>query len=136
MLIVHDQCYNNDMFLVEMISWWYGDGWKCRLLMGINRIKSSADFFSIKQMIVTLFEPFRQISASKKDGSINVIVQSFFDRLVSRFVGFFMRMTMIIAGVVTILSQVIYGCIIVFVWALVPLFPFVGLIFSILRLSF
>lgn len=123
------------MFLVGMISWWYGDGWKDRVAISINRLKISADFFSIKQMLATLFEPFRQISANKVDGSINVKIQSFFDRLLSRFIGLFMRTFMIIAGIIIIAIQAIFGAIIAILWAAIPLLPFVGLIISVLRLN-
>lgn len=121
------------MFLVDMISWWYNDGWKGQLTNSVNRLKSSADFFSIGQSIATLFEPFRQISADKIDGAINVVIQSFFDKLLSRFIGFIMRTFMIALGIIVMLSQIVFGVVIVILWFLIPFLPFVGLVLSILK---
>lgn len=123
------------MFLVEMISWWYSDGWKCHLDRLSNSVKASSDFFSIKQLAITLFEPFRQISANQVEGAINVVIQSFFDRLLSRFVGFFMRSLIIFAGCVAVLFQSVFGLLIVLVWFALPFLPFIGIILSILRVS-
>ncbi len=116
------------MFLVGILSWWYGVGLADRFKMTQNRIRMSLDFFSISLLLTTLFEPFRQISSNRVGGALNVQLQSFFDRLISRFVGAFMRMIMIIIGCLVIFFQLIFGLIILIFWIILPILPIVGVI--------
>lgn len=116
------------MFLVGILSWWYGAGWTGRLQMMLDRFKTTADFFSIGLMVATLFAPFRQISAGRVSGSMADQVRAFADRTVSRVVGAFARLFMIIAGVIILSIQTLFGIIIMLFWPLVPLFPVVGFI--------
>jgi hypothetical protein len=116
------------MFIVGIFSWWYGAGWKQRLLMLRERLGSTADYFSIDLLLKTLFSPYRQISAGQVRGSINVQMHAFFDRLLSRIIGAIIRTFMIIIGTVTMLFQVVFGGIMLMVWAIVPLLPIIGVI--------
>lgn len=123
--------YNSNMFLVGILSWWYGEGLMNRPKIMKRRLVSSADFFSINLMVSTLFAPFRQISAGQVSGPIDYQIRAFFDRLISRFIGAFMRLSMIIAGVLSIIFQAVFGLITVIIWVLLPLAPVVGLIVTI-----
>jgi len=102
--------YNSNMFLVGILSWWYGDGLMNRPKIIKQRLTSSADFFSIKLMFSTLFAPFRQISAGQVSGPLNYQIRAFFDRLISRFIGAFMRFLMILAGVLSIYFSSCFWC--------------------------
>ena len=51
------------MFIVGLLGWWYGAGWRERARMIIERLAKAYDFFSLDLLIKTLFAPFRQISA-------------------------------------------------------------------------
>jgi len=123
------------MFLVGILSWWYGDGWILRTKIFENRLKSSADFFSIGLLFSTLFEPFRQISSDKVDGPINIQIQSFFDRLLSRFIGAFMRLIMIFAGIITMILQMLFGLLVLAFWIILPILPVAGLIITTMGLA-
>lgn len=117
------------MFLVGLISWWYGRGWIGQLQQTMARFKATLDFFSVGQLLSTFFDPFRQISAaSAGDGSFGSMVRSSIDKLISRCIGAFVRFFTIIAGLVVILFQAVYVVIILTVWWLLPLFPIAGLI--------
>jgi hypothetical protein len=126
--------YNSDMFLVGILSWWYGKGWIERAQIMKNRLKSSADFFSIDLLTATLFAPFRQISAVSGQGSISYQVRAFFDKLLSRFIGAFMRISMIIIGSIIMILQIIFGIIILLFWSIIPFFPAIGLIGTVIGL--
>lgn len=123
------------MFLVGILSWWYGDGLVSRFKIIENRLKSSADFFSIGLLFSTLFEPFRQISADRADGPINIQIQSFFDRLLSRFIGAFMRIIMIFVGIIVMFLQVLFGLLVLVFWSVLPLLPAVGIIITTIGLA-
>lgn len=118
------------MFLVGILSWWYGNGLVGRFQLAVNRIKISSDFFSFKLLINTLFAPYKQISAGSVQGAFGDIVRAFFDRLLSRVIGAVIRTFMIVAGLVVMFLQSIYGVISVVVWLVIPLLPIAGLIIS------
>lgn len=109
-----------------IFSWWYGAGWKQRLVMLREHLGSTADYFSIDLLLKTLFSPYRQISAGQVRGSINVQMRAFFDRLISRIIGAIVRTFMIIFGAVTMLLQVIIGGALLMLWGIIPLLPVIG----------
>lgn len=115
------------MFIVGMLSWWYGAGWRQRTVMIRERIAATADFFSIDLLLRTFFSPFRQISAGGVDGPIGVKVRAFFDRLISRVIGSIVRSIIIVIGVVVITFHGLVGFLVIVSWAFVPLLPVIGL---------
>ena len=115
-----------------ILSWWYGEGLMNRPKIIKQRLISSADFFSIDLMLSTLFSPFRQISAGQVSGPIDYQIRAFFDRLISRFVGAFMRLSMILAGSLSIIFQAVFGILTIIVWVLLPLAPVIGPIITII----
>ncbi len=118
--------YNKVMFIVGMLSWWYGIGWRRQVGQIRQRIARAVDYFSIEQLISTLFAPFRQISAGKVSGPLGVKWRAFVDRMVSRVIGAFVRLIIIIIGSIALLGYVIVGGLCLLVWPLVPILPIVG----------
>ncbi|MDN5275519.1 MAG: hypothetical protein JWN33_168 [Candidatus Saccharibacteria bacterium] len=116
------------MFLVGILSWWYGKGLRQQAVLIVRRLQRLADDFSIVLSLKTLFAPFRQISASRANGSIAVMWQAFVDRMVSRVIGFIVRSMTILVGVLLMVLLMFYGVVLLVVWLLIPLFPVVGLI--------
>jgi hypothetical protein len=116
------------MFLVGILSWWYGKGLSSRVQIVKDRLKASVDFFSVGLLISTLFAPFRQISAGGVTGPIGVQLRAFFDRLLSRFIGAFVRTFMIVFGLIAMLLQIVFGFIVLIFWLIIPLLPIIGLI--------
>jgi len=116
------------MFLVGIISWWYGDGWKGQLRRVRDRLAVTARYFSIGQLLATLFSPFRQISAENVNGAISDRFRAFFDKTLSRVIGSIVRTFTILAGMVAMLFQSIFEFIILVIWLLLPVFPVIGLI--------
>ena len=116
------------MFLVGIISWWYGSGWKGQLGRVRDRLVAVAGYFSIGQLFATLFSPFRQISAGNVHGSAGVQLRAFFDKTLSRVIGAIVRLFTILAGIISLLFQSIFEGIILVIWLTLPMFPVVGLI--------
>jgi len=116
------------MFLVGILSWWYGDGWKQRLQLIKSRLARSSDYFSIGQLASTLFAPYRQISAGGVSGPIGVQLRASVDRLISRIVGMFVRLFVLIFGIVVISLQAVIGVAFLIFWMIIPIFPVIGLI--------
>jgi len=120
--------YNEAMFLVGILTWWYSGGWRQRAALMAERIAQTNDYFSIGLLLRTLFTPFRQISAGSVDGAWSVQIRALFDQLISRIVGAVVRSFMVIIGCIVICLQAIFGAIILAAWALVPLLPIAGLV--------
>lgn len=116
------------MFIVGLLSWWYGAGWRGRAAAFRNKLAGTMDYFSIDLLLRTLFSPFRQISAGNVNGSLSVQMHAFFDQLISRVIGAFVRSIMIIIGVMTLIVYGLIGLGLLILWAFIPLFPGIGLV--------
>ena len=120
------------MFLVGIISWWYGSGWKGQLRRIRDRLATTAGFFSICQLFATLFSPFRQISAGSAGGPVAVRMRAFFDKTLSRVIGAIVRLSTVIAGIIVMIVQFVVEVFVLVVWLLLPLFPVIGIIMFII----
>jgi hypothetical protein len=120
------------MFLVGIISWWYGSGWKAQLKRVHDRLATTAGYFSIGQLFATFFSPFRQISAGNVSGSISVQMRAFFDKTLSRVIGAIVRLFTVFAGLIIMLFQAFFELIVLIIWLLLPAFPVIGLIFFVI----
>ena len=116
------------MFLVGIFQWWYGSGWLRHLRRSYVGILRTADFFSIGLLLKTLFNPFKQISASNVQGGIPVQLSAFFDRLFSRAVGGVIRTLTIIVGLFAILLRTLWTAVSMLLWTVLPLTPIVGVL--------
>jgi hypothetical protein len=116
------------MFIVGMLSWWYGVGWLRRSEMVRERLAATVDYFSIGLLIRTLFSPFRQIGAGKVNGPLAVKWQAFLDRTVSRVIGALVRIAIIFIGCVTIAFYTLIGGLTLILWVFIPFLPLIGFI--------
>jgi len=116
------------MFLVGIISWWYGHGWQGQFSRVRRQLTATADLFSIGQLFSTLFSPFRQISAGRVNGSLAVMARAFFDQLISRVIGAFVRLFTILVGCIVLVVQAIYEVFSLIVWMIIPALPVIGLL--------
>jgi hypothetical protein len=116
------------MLIVGILSWWYGQGWRQRLVRLGEHLMASIDYFSIDLLLRTFFSPFRQISAGKVQGPLGVQMRASLDRLISRIIGAMVRFVMIIVGVFAIAFHALLGSLLLIAWAFVPLVPIIGAI--------
>lgn len=119
------------LLALSLLKWWYGDGWRKRTHVVAGRLDGVIDYFSVDLLIKTLFAPYRQISAGRVDGPLGVQMRAMIDRLFSRVIGAVIRLILLLIGGLTIGLQVLFGCIILVGWALVPLLPVAGLVMMI-----
>lgn len=123
------------MLLASFLSWWYGAGWRWNISRAGFRLSRTAEFFSITLIVKTLFSPYRQISAGAVRGNITVQWRAFLDRTVSRFIGFFVRMIILIAGTLSLLALSVVWMLWVLVWPLMPVMPLLAIVFMIMGVS-
>ena len=113
------------MIVADLFSWWYSGGYGFFASKLFDKLKSTADFFSILDLLKTLFAPFHQISAGGTSSlALDVRLRAFFDRLFSRFFGALIRIFLILVGLVALLVE--FGIILVLILArpFLPLVPF------------
>lgn len=120
------------MTITEMFLWWYSSGWKVFVGKLKTALSSITDFFSMGSLVRTLFKPYRQISAeTARDGaSLDIKFHMFLDRLISRIVGFFSRLTLLLVGIIIIIFGGIISFILVILWPIIPLLPIVGIVLT------
>lgn len=123
------------MLPISMIQWWYTQGWKNTSAKLTDRLKNAADFFSIRLLVGNLFAPFRQISAGEAS-SPDMWLSVFFDKLLSRVIGAFIRVFLLIVGIVTIILQAIWGVFLVIVWPLIPMAVVGCLLLALIQVRF
>ena len=119
------------MFIVGVISWWYSVGWKRAAVDVWESIERLYDTFSLGLLLKTLFAPWRQISAGKVRGPIGVQLRAFFDRLVSRIIGGFIRIITLLIGVAALCLMLLIGLLRLAIWPLVPAMPAVMVVAAI-----
>lgn len=112
------------MLFAEFFTWWYSRG----LIELFIRIKRLIEVvwrkLSIPILAKTLFEPWRRI-VTESGGSIRDRSRALVDNMVSRFIGFSIRMIVIIAGLVVIILIAILGGLLLLLWPAAPiLVPF------------
>lgn len=120
------------MFIVGMLAWWYSAGWKRCLLNVVDNLAGLYDYFSFELLIKTLFSPFRQISAGRVRGSLEVQFRAWLDRLISRVIGAFIRLIVIIVGTLTLVVASVIGLARIVLWPIIPWLPIVGLIVALM----
>ena len=125
------------MAITEMFLWWYSQGWSVFIHKIRLFLTNIIDFFSMSSLIRTLFQPFRQISAesASSDSSLDLKFQMFIDRLVSRIIGFFTRLFLLLVGCIIIIVGSIVCLIFIILWPFIPFLPIAGIILSIIGVA-
>jgi hypothetical protein len=108
------------MLVFELVRWWYSDGW---LKLGQNfglRLRQVYQMFSVPILLTTLFAPWKRIVTYPGQG-LNEKMRAMIDNLVSRFVGFGVRILVIIAALVSLAVIALLGLVSFVIWPLVPI---------------
>lgn len=115
------------MLPLEFISWWYGRGWR-QLATNINtRLNHTARMFSATILLKTLFAPWKRI-VTNPGRSLDAKFQAMMDNLVSRTIGFIVRiLVLLLAGIVMLLVSIV-SIIELVLWPLLPLAAIISLI--------
>jgi hypothetical protein len=113
--------------LFELVSWWYGTGWTGTLHRVENRVEGVWRMFSVGILVRTLFAPWRRITTPAGKG-IQQLFRSMIDNLVSRVVGFTVRIFVLIAAIIVTFLAVIFGIVAALAWPMLPLLAIAALV--------
>ncbi|HVQ44953.1 MAG TPA: hypothetical protein VMT30_08435 [Candidatus Saccharimonadia bacterium] len=108
------------MLLVAFVQWWYGPGWRDAAGRLLARIHDTYLLFSVPSLLTTMFAPWRRIISSP-GRSIGDRARATLDNLISRVVGFIVRLIALIAAGVIITLYLVLGGILLLVWPVAPL---------------
>lgn len=107
------------MLILSFFSWWYGRGWQ-QVALGFGpRLGWVSDAFSARQLLRTLFEPWRRI-ITYPGASLEERFRAWFDNLFSRMVGFVVRLFVLLAALATLVAMALLTALEVVVWPLLP----------------
>jgi hypothetical protein len=112
------------MFMLDLFSWWYGSGWSGILSATHKRLQSLTEAFSTKALLRTLFSPWRRI-VSYPGAGIDAKLRAIGDNLVSRCVGFTVRIFVLVAASVSFVFLCVLGLLELILWPLLPLLAIV-----------
>jgi hypothetical protein len=109
------------MILVLCLRWWYGAGWqwvwRCVL---IDRLKWVMETFSAKDLLRTLFAPYRQTFAGKVKGSIGDKFRAMIDTLISRVIGLLVRLVLLFMAMIGAVVVTLVAFTTLLLWPLIP----------------
>jgi hypothetical protein len=108
------------MLVVAFLHWWYGPGWRDAANRLTRRMRETYLNFSIPSLLRTLFAPWRRIS-SPPGSSLEQRMRALVDNLVSRTVGFTVRLLTIFVACVMLTFFVIAGGIFLALWPTLPI---------------
>jgi hypothetical protein len=123
-------------FAVYYIRWHYSQALLDLIGIVRNFIWFFFEFFSIPLLLATLFSPFHRLGeryVNKLD--IGKIAEAFIINTLMRFVGFGLRIFLIVTGVFFILLTFILGLFFFIAWVLAPLLLVFLLLYGIKLLS-
>jgi hypothetical protein len=107
------------MLAIAFIRWWYGQGWTTLNTNARKRMQRTADSFSVPILIRTLFAPWKRIVATPGSG-IDAHLRAMGDNIVSRAVGFSVRLFVLGTAGICMLFLGIFSLIQITLWPLIP----------------
>jgi hypothetical protein len=107
------------MLIVAFFSWWYGKGWSQVGKALIVRQRKIISFFSVSQLLTTLFSPWRRI-ISYPGASLGDKFRALVDNIFSRTIGFFVRLFVLIAALLLSIITLLLSILEFIIWPLLP----------------
>ena len=108
------------MLLVAFVQWWYGPGWLDTSSRLMTRLHETYLTFSVPILIPTMFAPWRRI-VSSSGRTLGDELRAVIDNLVSRAVGFIVRLLALIAAFLLMSVYIVFGGLLLIIWPVVPL---------------
>lgn len=107
------------MLMFSYISWWYGRGWANVSQNAKQRLLHINELISVNILLRTLFAPWRRI-VSYPGAGLDAHIHAMVDNLVSRVVGFFVRLIVLLTAAVLSLLLALVGIMQLVAWPLLP----------------
>lgn len=110
------------MLFFAWAGWWYTAGWLECMKRIEGAIRGVLKSFSVTTLLRTLFAPWKQIVAMKDPNeNLQMKLRGVLDTLVSRFVGFFIRIFTLLTAVIVTFFLMLGGGALLLIWPLLPM---------------
>lgn len=120
------------MLALAFFSWWYGRGWRDVSKKIVAAIFGIGQAFSVSLLLRSLFEPWRRITTDSGKG-LSFHIQAILDNTISRFVGFIVRLLVLLTALLMTIAMSILGLIQLILWPLLPPAVIVTILFGIIK---
>jgi hypothetical protein len=118
-LVAYPVCYYGVMVFGSFLSWWYGEGWRSVMPRTGRTLSRMARQFSLGQVLSTLFAPWKQDMVHGQ-GSPEAVMKALLLNVVSRLIGFFIRLGLLVFALGTMLVLALGGLLLAAVWPILP----------------
>ena len=108
------------MLIVAFLQWWYGPGWRDASSRLTSRLRMTYLSFSVPILLRTMFAPWRRI-ITPPGSSLDQRLKAIADNMVSRAVGFTVRLMALLAAALILAGYTVFGGILVVLWPLLPI---------------
>jgi hypothetical protein len=115
------------MLALEFFTWWYGRGWRQLIKNMQRRISKTSSMFSVPILLRTLFSPWKRI-ITYPGSSLDAKLRAFSDNMVSRLVGFCVRLLVLFTAGIMLFIVGAVALIEIAVWPVLPLLVIVTLV--------
>lgn len=105
---------------LELFRWWYAAGWRELLRRTRRNFTWLGRSFSAGTLLLTLFDPWKRVITYPGAG-LDAHLRALVDNTVSRFVGFWIRLFVLIAFVFSAVLLLAYNIVLLVAWPLIPL---------------
>ncbi len=118
--------------ITQILTWHFIDAPSAILSGWSDFLKFSIDFFSITALIKTIFKPWKRVAQEYSGGIGNLSenAQVFILNTFSRIIGTFIRLFLIVVGIIATFLIFIGGLFLFLIWFFIPVIIVGGLIFS------
>ena len=107
------------MIALEILTWWYSQGWLQVAKNAQSRFLKVSYLFSVPILLRTLFAPWRRI-ITYPGASIEAKFHAMGDNMVSRVVGFSVRILVLFSASIMLLLTAAAAAVQLIVWPLIP----------------
>jgi hypothetical protein len=120
------------MIMFGLFTWWYGQGWALLMKNVQRRLVLTMHIFSVPILLRTMFAPWRRIM-TYPGASLGDHFRASLDNLISRMVGFVVRILALIAAMIVVVFVGIIGVLEIIAWPLLPMAIVGALIEAVVR---
>lgn len=106
--------------LIGFISWWYGPGWRQVAESFGPRLNAVLTNFSVRQLIPTLFAPWRRI-ITPPGRALEDKLRAMADNFFSRIIGFVVRIGVLLGAVIALVAVVVFTLAELLLWPALPI---------------
>lgn len=116
------------MLLTDLWQWWYMNGWMSAAKGAIDLLKRQSRALSVPILLRTLFSPWKQtINIAGPNTPIQVRLQWWVGNQISRFIGFIIRIIVLLIAGIVLGTTAIFATILLLSWFFIPVLS-VGLL--------